>query len=98
MSMQLAIKKIALTIAAGAVLSFAGLAVEAASANQIGSPVDQILLYCFHYDPNEGKYGLVIMNLVRLGGVLTLLAIGCLFVFLWRSDKRRSRRLVSTTG
>jgi protein SCO1/2 len=63
-----------------------------ASANQIGSPVDQILLYCFHYDPAEGKYGPVIMNFVRLGGVLTLLALGALLTFLWREEWRKARQ------
>ena len=44
------------------------------SANKIGSPVDQVLLFCFHYDPTVGKYGVAVINFVRLGGVLTLLA------------------------
>jgi len=52
-----------------------------ASQNKIGSPVDQILLYCFHYDPTLGKYSANVMLLVRCGGVATLLAIG---VFVWR--------------
>ncbi|MFN2387581.1 MAG: SCO family protein, partial [Thermoanaerobaculia bacterium] len=39
-----------------------------ASRGRVGSPVDQLLLYCFHYDPVEGKYGAVAMNMVRLGG------------------------------
>ncbi len=53
-----------------------------ASDSKVGSAVDQVLLYCFHYDPAEGKYGPAIMNFVRLGGVLTLLAIGGLIVVL----------------
>jgi protein SCO1/2 len=60
-----------------------------ASANRIGSPVDQILLYCFHYDPTEGKYGPIIMNLVRLGGILTLAGIGTLVFVLRRLERRR---------
>jgi protein SCO1/2 len=63
-----------------------------ASANRIGSPVDRVLLYCFHYDPAEGKYGPVILNFVRLGGVLTLLAVGTLLAVLWRQERRRLRR------
>jgi protein SCO1/2 len=59
-----------------------------ASANQIGSPVDQILLFCFHYDPEEGKYGPAILNLLRLGGVLTVLGIG-IFVWVLRRRERR---------
>jgi protein SCO1/2 len=61
-----------------------------ASANRIGSPVDQVLLYCFHYDPSVGKYGPAVMNLVRLGGVLILLAIGLLVGTLWRQERRRA--------
>jgi protein SCO1 len=60
-----------------------------ASANRIGSPVDQILLYCFHYDPAEGKYGAVVMNFVRLGGVLTVAAIGTFLFIMWRQERRK---------
>jgi protein SCO1/2 len=42
----------------------------------VGSVVDELLLYCFHYDPERGRYGLLVMNLVRLGGVMTVLFIG----------------------
>jgi protein SCO1/2 len=62
-----------------------------ASDNRVGSPVDQVLLFCFHYDPTEGKYGPVVMNFVRLGGVLVMLAVGSLFVLLWRQESRRAR-------
>jgi protein SCO1/2 len=60
-----------------------------ASANRIGSPVDHVLLYCFHYDPTEGRYGVAIMNFVRLGGVLTLGGVGMLMYYLWRAEHRR---------
>lgn len=63
-----------------------------ASEGRIGSRVDQVLLFCFHYDPQEGKYGLAIMNIVRAGGVLTVLGIGLLVGGLWRLDRRRARR------
>ena len=55
-----------------------------ASNNRIGTPVDQVLLFCFHYDPNEGRYGAAVMNLVRAGGVLTLVSIGVLVWWLRR--------------
>jgi protein SCO1 len=51
-----------------------------ASRNQIGSFVDQVLLFCFHYDPVQGKYSLVILNSLRAAGVVTVLAI---IAFLW---------------
>ncbi|HVN79470.1 MAG TPA: SCO family protein [Terriglobia bacterium] len=53
-----------------------------ASANKIGTVTDQLLLFCYHYDPREGKYSTVILNLIRLGGVLTLLALGVAW-FAW---------------
>ena len=57
-----------------------------ASENKIGSPVDEVLLYCFHYDPNTGKYSAIVMNIVRLAGGLTLLILLPLLIWLWRSD------------
>jgi protein SCO1/2 len=51
-----------------------------ASAGKIGSPVDQLLLYCYHYDPASGKYGAAVMNIMRLGGALTLIAIFAMFL------------------
>jgi protein SCO1/2 len=47
-----------------------------ASDGKIGSPVDQILLYCFYYDPVKGKYGLAIMNIIRILGTATILVMG----------------------
>jgi protein SCO1/2 len=73
------------------------LGVVEASANKIGSPVDQILLFCFHYDPAEGRYGATIMNFVRLGGVLTMFGVGGLVFYLWR-EQRRKQRTVTTAG
>ena len=52
------------------------------SANKIGSPVDQLLLYCYHYDPATGKYGAVVMNIMRIAGVLTLIGIAALLLLL----------------
>jgi protein SCO1/2 len=52
--------------------------------NKIGSPVDQLLLYCYHYDPATGKYGAVVMNMVRLGGVATIMGILALLILLRR--------------
>jgi len=60
-----------------------------ASAGKIGTPVDQLLLYCYHYDPATGKYGAAVMNLIRLGGAVTLVALLAMFiVFRWRSVRR----------
>lgn len=58
-----------------------------ASADKIGTPTDQILLYCFHYDPATGKYTASILNYVRLGGVVTLFVLAGLVWFLIRHEK-----------
>ena len=69
-----------------------------ASNNQIGSPVDQLLLFCYHYDPATGKYGAVVMNFVRLGGAATVLTLGAILILFLRRDARRNRlRLRPTT-
>ncbi len=59
-----------------------------ASHRQIGSPVDQVLLFCFHYDPIQGKYGLVIMNAIRAAGLATVLALGSFVVIMLRRERR----------
>jgi protein SCO1/2 len=58
---------------------------------KIGSVVDELLLYCFHYDPANGRYGAVVMNLVRLGGAATVLAMGAFILLMRRQDKLRPR-------
>jgi protein SCO1 len=60
-----------------------------ASENRIGSPVDQILLFCYHYDPATGKYSAVVLNVLKLGAALTLLALVALWVFLRRITEKR---------
>jgi protein SCO1 len=60
------------------------LALVEASENQIGNAVDQVLLFCFHYDPSTGKYGAYAVNLIRAGGILTVLALGIFIVTMKR--------------
>jgi len=62
--------------------------VEAAD-NQIGSVVDQVLLYCFHYDPVTGAYSAVAMNMVRLGAAVTAIALATFLLLQWQREKRR---------
>jgi protein SCO1/2 len=69
-----------------------------ASNNRIGSAADQVLLFCFHYDPLEGRYGPAVMNFVRLGGVLTVIGVGWFFLVLWRRERRRARQPAVTAG
>jgi protein SCO1/2 len=59
------------------------LALVESGEGRIGSVIDELLLYCFHYDPEAGRYGAVIMNLIRLGGVVTL-AVMAGFILLSR--------------
>lgn len=58
------------------------------SQSKIGSPVDQLLLYCYHYDPATGKYGAAVMSVMRIAGVATLLTIIAMF-FLLKPRKRQ---------
>ena len=71
--------------------------IEAAD-NKIGSPVDQLLLYCYHYDPATGKYGARIMRVMQVGGVVTLFGIVALLFTLRRrsvaQDDLRERPVV----
>jgi protein SCO1 len=61
-----------------------------ASKNKIGSPVDAIMLFCFHYDPMTGKYGVVISRVIRALGSATVLALGMLLFVLIRRDRQTS--------
>ena len=67
------------------------LALVKAGEGQISSPVNQVLLYCFHYDPATGKYTAASLNLVRAAGVLTVLALGG-FIAVARWRERRAAR------
>lgn len=59
-----------------------------ASNEKIGTPTDQVLLYCFHYDPATGKYALVIMNVLRLAALITLGALVTFMIVMFRRDFR----------
>ncbi|MEZ5426338.1 MAG: SCO family protein [Pyrinomonadaceae bacterium] len=59
------------------------------SENKIGNPVEQLYLYCYHYDPATGKYGLTILKVLRLAGIATLLGIGGMLFVFWRFNKRK---------
>ena len=59
-----------------------------AAAGKIGSPIDQLLLFCYHYDPATGKYSLLVMKLVRLAGLATVLALAWFIFVMLRRDAR----------
>ncbi len=58
--------------------------------NKVGSAADKLLLYCYHYDPATGKYGLAILSFIRLAAVATLLGMGAMGFVFWRKNKRKS--------
>jgi protein SCO1/2 len=58
-----------------------------ASNEKIGTPVDSVLLFCYHYDPSTGKYGLIINRLIQAGGLITVLAIGITMLVLFRRER-----------
>jgi protein SCO1/2 len=61
--------------------------IEAAQ-GKIGSPVDKLLLYCFHYDPSTGRYSALALNSIRIGGVLTVAALISFIVVMLRRERR----------
>ena len=65
-----------------------------AAENRIGSPIDQLLLFCYHYDPSTGRYSTAVLTGMRIAGVVTLLALGTFIVLAVRRERRpRARRL-----
>jgi protein SCO1/2 len=74
------------------------LALVEASEGRIGTVVEQALLFCYHYDPESGKYGFVIMNVVRAAGALTVILLaGSIFVAL-RRERRRASAVAPTAS
>ena len=66
-----------------------------ASENKIGSPVDKLLLFCYHYDPNNGQYNVKIMNVIKIFGVVFVaLMVGGIFLLMRREriDKAREQK------
>ena len=67
------------------------LALIEVAASHIGSPVDQLLLFCYRYDPTTGQYGLVIMNVLRLAGLITVAALGGFIASCFAASDRQQR-------
>ena len=63
-------------------------AIVEASNGRVGSAVDALLLYCYHYDPMTGRYGLVVMRMMRIAGAATVLALGTFIFVMVRREKR----------
>ena len=66
------------------------LALVEAGDGTIGTAIDQLLLYCYHYNPLTGKYGFVIMGALRLAGISTVLAMATFIITMLRRERRGS--------
>jgi protein SCO1/2 len=65
-----------------------------ATGGKIGSAIDQVQLFCFHYDPSTGKYGLLIMNVLRLGGIVTLLLLAGGVLVMFRRERASESKVL----
>jgi protein SCO1 len=66
------------------------LGLNEASSNRIGSPVDNILTYCYHYDPQTNSHSLIVARVVQLGGFITLVLLGGFMFLMFRRDYRQA--------
>lgn len=62
-----------------------------ASKGKIGNVVDQVLLYCYHYDPAKGKYGAAIFNILRISALVTMLVLGGFVIVMFRRDAQAAK-------
>jgi len=67
------------------------LGLNEASSNKIGSPVENILTYCYHYDPTTNTHDLIVTRVVQLGGLLTVVLLGGFMFLMFRRDYRQGR-------
>ena len=65
------------------------LALVESSASRIGSPIDHVMLLCFHYDPASGRYTATVLGIVRLAGAVTMLVLGSFLFRAWRREVKR---------
>ena len=65
-------------------------AIMDSSQEKIGNPAEQLLLYCYHYDPSKGRYGLQILSVMRLVSVVMLIGMGAMFFVYRRRNKKKS--------
>jgi protein SCO1/2 len=60
-----------------------------AAEGRVGSPVDKLILSCFHYDATLGEYGPFAMGIMRLGGATMVLIVGIPLILVWRRERRQ---------
>jgi len=65
---------------------------------KIGDPAERLLLYCYHYDPASGKYGLAILRVLRGASILMLAAIGAMLFIFWRRNKNKQEQRIEKDG
>src|SRR4029450_3152885 len=65
-------------------------AIVEASGGRVGNPADALLLYCYHYDPMTGRYGLMVMRALRLAGIATVLALGMFIAVMLRRERHQA--------
>ena len=73
------------------------LALVEASAGRLGTAVDTLLLYCYHYDPTTGRYGFLVMRALRIAAVATVLALGVFIAAMIRLDRASKTSRTSRT-
>lgn len=69
-----------------------------AGQGKIGNITDSVLLYCYHYDPRSGKYGAVISNVLKIGGLATMLILGAFVFVMYRADRSAAHRELGRTS
>jgi protein SCO1/2 len=69
-----------------------------ASENKIGTVVDQVLLYCYHYDPDTGKYGAIISRVLQLAAGATVLILGTFLIVMFRMGPMNVVQRQKTNG
>jgi protein SCO1/2 len=65
------------------------LALTEASSGKIGNIVDQMILFCFHFDPSKNKYTLYAFNIMRAGAILIVVALAFILIPAWRRERRK---------
>ncbi|MED5268854.1 MAG: SCO family protein [Candidatus Neomarinimicrobiota bacterium] len=62
------------------------LALLESAEGKIGSTLDKIILSCYRYDPYKNTYTIFATNIMRIGGIFTLIFIGLMLYNYWRKD------------
>jgi protein SCO1/2 len=71
------------------------LAITEASEGKVGSTIDKLILYCYHYDAEEGSYTLFAENVMRLGGIATVILLAVFFFFLFLHERRKKHKIAA---